>query len=64
MTPFTSDFEASEYAVLRTSRSKLTCRRIDLQITENFGIFTPFLETMYGDKSVYTHKKGDISGSK
>ena len=53
MTLFTSDFEASNYAaVLRTSRSKLTCRRIVLQITENFGIFAPFLETMYGDKNV------------
>ena len=52
MTLFTSDFEASNYAVLRTSRSKLTCRRIVLQITENFGIFAPFLETMNSDKNV------------
>ena len=52
MTLFMSDFEASNYAVLRTSRSKLTCRRVVLQITENFGIYAPFLETMYGDKSV------------
>ena len=53
MTLFTSDFEASNYAVFRTSRSKLTCRRIVLQITENFGILAPFLETMYGDGWIF-----------
>ena len=51
VTLFAKDFEPSNSAVFMTRPCKVTCSRVDLQITEDFGVVLLFLKTVYEERA-------------